>query len=248
MDRHRAERHDDEHRPDHDLHDGGPDHHEHHVDDHHHGGSDDHELIDHHHDSSSDHDHVDDHHHDSGPDHDHVDDHHHGGATDHHDHCSTHHDDAAPTTTVATDDDVATATTTAAPGLPEAPADVQAAALAFVTAFNAATDADDVDWLFDHLAPAVIDVFGEDACRNYVEDVLVGVSGLAMQSPVRGPIDRVVEVPVPDGGTVVVDLRTLYVADIAYRFDGQSRSDSGWLQLVGQEVAYFARCAELAAG
>jgi hypothetical protein len=134
------------------------------------------------------------------------------------------------------------------PGLPEAPADVQGVALAFVTAFNEATGADDVDWLFDHLAPAVIDVFGEDACRDYVEDVLVGVSGLALQAAVRGPVDRVVEVPSSDGGTMVVDLRTLYVADIAYRFGGQSRSDSGWFQLVGQEVGYFARCAELAAG
>jgi hypothetical protein len=143
------------------------------------------------------------------------------------------------------------ATTTTAPvGPPVAPAEVQALVQAFVADFNTATTSGDTDWLYDHLAPAVIEAYGEETCRAHVEDVIVEVRDLALQGPVLGPIGQQVDVPRPGGGSVVIDLTSLYAADITFVFGGETSADTGWVQLVadpqsasGQSPAYFAQCA-----
>ncbi len=120
---------------------------------------------------------------------------------------------------------------------------------AFVVAFNRATASGDTDWLYDHLAPAVIEAYGEDVCRSHVDDVIVEVRDLTVQGPVLGPIGQEVEVPRP-GGSVVIDLTSLFSADITFVFGGETRAETGWVQLVddpqsvsGQSPAYFAQCA-----
>jgi hypothetical protein len=96
-----------------------------------------------------------------------------------------------------------------------APPDVQDLLEQFVIEFNQATANGDVEWLYDHLAPSVIDVFGEDACRAHVERVIVRVEDLTTLGPALGPFDTVVEVPLPDGGSAVVELSALYSVDMS---------------------------------
>jgi hypothetical protein len=49
---------------------------------------------------------------------------------------------------------------------------------------------------------------------------------------------------------VVIDLTSLYAADITFVFGGETSADTGWVQLVadpqsasGRSPAYFAQCA-----
>jgi hypothetical protein len=115
----------------------------------------------------------------------------------------------------------------------------------FVIEFNQATADDDVDWLYDHLAPSVIDVYGEAACRAHVERVIVRVEDLTMLAPALGPFDTVVEVPLPGGGTSVVELSGLYSVEMSYTFIGASLTGTGWAELAGtgeRTLAYYARC------
>ncbi len=169
----------------------------------------------------------------------------------------------APTTTTAATTTTTTApstTTTQAPTTtttevpsstllpppPEAPADIQTLVATFVTEFNTALDTDDVDWLYDHLAPAVIEVYGEDACRSHLEDAIAAVSGLTLRAPVLGPMGRQVEVPRPGGDPVVLDLTALYSAEIAFTHDEEPVESTGWLQIpdpAAEPVAYFVECA-----
>ena len=128
---------------------------------------------------------------------------------------------------------------------PVAPPDVQALFAEFVTEFNQATADDDVDWLYDHLAPSVIDVYGEATCRAHVERVIVRVEDLTTFAPALGPFDTVVEVPSPGGGSAVVELSGLYSVDMSYTFDGATVTGTGWAELAGlggRTLAYYARC------
>jgi hypothetical protein len=115
----------------------------------------------------------------------------------------------------------------------------------FITEFNQATADGDVDWLYDHLAPSVIDVYGQAACRAHVESAIVRVESLTMLAPALGPFDTTVEVPVPGGGSELVELSDLYSVELSYMFDGATVTGTGWAQLLGPgggTVAYFARC------
>lgn len=115
----------------------------------------------------------------------------------------------------------------------------------FVIDFNQATVNTDVDWLYDHLAPSVIAVYGETACRAHVESVIARVEGLTLLAPALGPFDTIVEVPLPGGGSDVVELSDLYSVDMSYTFDGAIVTGTGWAELLGpagRTVAYFARC------
>lgn len=127
---------------------------------------------------------------------------------------------------------------------PVAPPDVQALFAEFVTEFNQATTDDDVDWLVDHLAPSVIEVYGGAACRAHVERVIVQVEDLTTLAPARGPFDTVVEVPLPGGGSAVVELSGLYSVDMSYTFNGARVTGTGWAELGpgGRTLAYYARC------
>jgi hypothetical protein len=128
---------------------------------------------------------------------------------------------------------------------PVAPPDVQALFAEFVTEFNEATAEEDVDWLYEHLAPSVIDVFGEAACREHVESVIVRVEDLTTLAPAVGPFDTVVEVPLPGGESEVVELTGLYSVDMSYTFDGARVTGNGWAEVVdpgGRTLAYYARC------
>ncbi len=154
----------------------------------------------------------------------------------------------APTTstTVAPPTSTTESPTTTVPSQPPvAPPDVQALFAEFVTEFNQATADDDVDWLYDHLAPAVIDVYGEAACREHVERVIVRVEDLTTLAPALGPFDIVVEVPLPGGGSEVVELSGLYSVDLSYRFNEATATGTGWAEIAShgeRTLAYYARC------
>lgn len=128
---------------------------------------------------------------------------------------------------------------------PVAPPEVQDLLEEFVVEFNQATADTDVDWLYDRLAPSVIDVYGEAACRAHVENVIVRVEGLTLLAPALGPFDTIVEVPLPGGGSDVVELSDLYSVDMSYTFEEAVATGTGWAELLGpagRTVAYFARC------
>ncbi len=130
------------------------------------------------------------------------------------------------------------------PEPPEASAEAQTVLAAFVADFNAAAEGGDVDWLYDHLAPPVVEVFGETACRDHLAAVTVEVESLTMGAPARGPVARHVEVPTPDGRTLAFDLQDLYFADISFIHDGDTIRQTGWVQLTpGLQPAYFVKCA-----
>lgn len=108
-----------------------------------------------------------------------------------------------PTTTTTT----AATTTTIAPG---------EAIGTFITEFGAAIANGDVEWLFDHLNPAMPLEYGEDVCRGFISTDILALTEYTLTGEVAGPETKTFETGV---GTLTID--NVYTADTSFVFQGQ---------------------------
>lgn len=130
-------------------------------------------------------------------------------------------------TTSTTRSSTTTTTTTLAPG--QVIAD-------FITAFGAAIAAEDVDWLFARLHPAMILGYGEDVCRGFIEDEILQLKEYTLRGAVTGPVAKTLETNV---GSVTVE--GIYEAEITFVFQGQSFDADADFVLNG-ETTWLATC------
>lgn len=91
-------------------------------------------------------------------------------------------------------------TTTTAPATTTTTIDPATRVEAFVVEFASAIEAGDVDFLYDTLSPDVVELFGSDLCRGFIEDEILlledyRVSGEVTPITDTGPVDQF-EVPV----------------------------------------------------
>lgn len=108
----------------------------------------------------------------------------------------------APTTTAA----VPTTTTVPPPSVEE-----------FILAYAAATTNGDGVFLFDRLLPQLVDVFGADICRAFIENEIVALSEYTLIGDVSGPFARSLNV-----GDQQIDVDRYYEAPVQFTFQGQS--------------------------
>lgn len=171
---------------------------------------------------------------------------------------------AATTTTVAattttspetTTTAAETTTTVAATTTPEAPpateppagpqpADSEEVALidAFVVDFNAALDDEDTDFLLATLSPISIDVFGDEACADRVQNHVSRVRDVTLDSTILGPADYTVAIPDVEGAYEIT-VESIYTSNASYTIDGEPSGQEAWLQIdEGGRVSYIINC------
>jgi hypothetical protein len=117
-----------------------------------------------------------------------------------------------PTTTSSSTTISSSTTTTTLP--PEAVDD-------FVLAFREALEADDLDFAFSRLHPAVIEAYGEDLCRAWTEREILALD----EYQTTGPFSELGETTVnlPDGAVPVAEL---FEVPISFVFQGQFFEDN----------------------
>ena len=96
---------------------------------------------------------------------------------------------------------------------------------AFVVGFNRATASGDTDWLYDHL-PEQLSRRMATMSAGPIDDVIVEVRDL-IQIPRWARSAR--RSRRPSRGSVVIDLTSLYSADITFVFGGETRAETGWV-------------------
>ncbi len=132
---------------------------------------------------------------------------------------------AAPTTTTTTM--APTTTTSAAP--PTTVTSDEALIQEFVVDYAAATEADDVDFLYERIHPAVIATGGEELCRNFVAAEIVLISDYQLTGPITGPVELLENI-------------LGYTAQVMFTFQGQSFTDNAQFAIVDGEVRWFTVC------
>jgi hypothetical protein len=132
----------------------------------------------------------------------------------------------AVTTAPVTDDSVAT---TAEP--PSTTMVMQETLEEFVAAFGGATDADDFDFLWSRIHPAVIERAGgdEELCRAWVEREILALGDYRLLEVVDGPV--------PFG-----ELENVYTVAISFTFEGESFDGIGQYVAVDGRFLWLGQC------
>lgn len=116
-----------------------------------------------------------------------------------------------PSTSTSTTTAPTTTTTTVPPETVEG----------FVVAFGTALDADDLDFVFSRLHPAVIDAYGEDLCLAWTEREILALENYQMTGTHTELGRSTVDLP---GGAVPVE--ELFEVPISFVFQGSSFEDT----------------------
>jgi hypothetical protein len=107
----------------------------------------------------------------------------------------------------------------------------------FVFQLRAAIDADDVEFVFGRLHPAVVDAYGAETCRSWVETEIIKLENYGVIGEVNGPSDRTAKLP---GGDQVI--KDMFDAPIRFRLDGQSFDSEGGFALVDGLIYWLGQC------
>lgn len=102
----------------------------------------------------------------------------------------------------------------------------------FVAEFVGWIDAGDSDSLTARLHPVVIDEYGEDLCREFVEREILALENYRLTGPVTGPEPS-------RYGAVDVDL---FRAPVAFTFQGSEFEGDATFAFVDGGVRWFATC------
>lgn len=144
---------------------------------------------------------------------------------------------AAPTTTTTAATTTSTTTTTTAPTttttLP--PETVEA----FVAAYRAALDADDVEFLFTRLHPQVIEIQGEELCRAWVEREVIVLDNYQIAGEITGPADQMF--PAPDGSQFAI--ADTFSTTVTFTIEGQNFESEAGFALVESAMYWLGTCA-----
>lgn len=130
----------------------------------------------------------------------------------------------APTTTGAPSTTEASTTSTIVPS----PADVDL----FVGQFVAWIEAADTDALVGRLHPVVIDEYGQDLCRSFVEREILALENYRSTGPVTGP-------DASQFGSVDIDV---YRVPVAFTFQGGEFTSDAAFAFEDGVVYWFATC------
>lgn len=140
---------------------------------------------------------------------------------------------AAPTTTstttTTTTTTTSTTTTTTTTTTTEPPVETVED---FLVLFRDALDNDDIDFLYDRLHPIVIDSFGADLCRAYVEREIAILDNYQATGPASSPETQTIQGESVDVITVPVE----------FDFQGEHFEANSSYALVDGEVRYFTEC------
>lgn len=130
----------------------------------------------------------------------------------------------APTTTQAPSTTGASTTTTTVPNPDEV--------ASFVDQFTAWIGASDADSLTERLHPAVIDTYGEDLCRSFVEREILALEDYRATGSVVGPDPS-------QFGSVAIDV---YRVAVAFTFQGEDFTSDAAFAFHDGVVHWFATC------
>ncbi len=128
-------------------------------------------------------------------------------------------------------------TTTSSTTSTAAPSSTAETVEEFVVAFAAAIAANDVDFLFDRLHPAVVGGFGPALCRSWIEGEILLLGDYALAGPVEGPRDQ--SFTTPAGTGTIVDA---FAAPVSFVFQGQSFDGEGGFAQIGNDMFWLGQC------
>ena len=135
---------------------------------------------------------------------------------------------AAPVeTTTSSTQAPATTTTTIAPETVED----------FVTAFSAALDSGDRQFVGERLHPIVYDGWGEDLCAAWIDGEIMSLSDYTLVQVNSGPLDATVSTP--NGSVPVADV---FAANVTFNFQGQSFDSTGSFALIDGVMYWLGQC------
>lgn len=142
---------------------------------------------------------------------------------------------AEPSSTTTSTTTEGSTTTTSAPTTTTTTAEVETVE-EFVAAFAAATASDDAGFLFQRLHPVVLEVYDPELCRGWVEREIVGLEDYRLVGEVTETV-RSFDTP---SGPVTVD--PVYLAEVAFVFQGQPFQASGLYAPLEGEMRWFGEC------
>ena len=133
---------------------------------------------------------------------------------------------APPTPTPTTTNPPSTTTTVPPPSIEE-----------FITAYAAATESGNTDFLFQRLLPGIIDVLGADLCRGFVENEITAISDYRLTGAVSGPSARSLTV-----GDTQVNVDDYYEAPVSFTFQGQSFDATATFAVIDNVIYWIGEC------
>ena len=140
----------------------------------------------------------------------------------------------APATTSST---TSSTTTTTAPTTTTSSTEPTETVEAFVDAFSAALASGDTEFVSSRLHPVVLENWGEDLCRAWIEREVMALSEYTLISVVDGPLAR--QVSTPNGEVTVADY---YRADVSFVFSGETFFPTSGFALVGNDMHWLGQC------
>lgn len=136
------------------------------------------------------------------------------------------------TTTSSTTTLITTTTSTTAPTTTTTTIDPGPVIESFVDIFTDAIERQDSELLVDKLHPAVINLFGEEACRTFVSEEILQLQQYRLIGEVEGPTSQVVADTTLD----------MFQAPVAFVFQGQEFTSEAAFAFENGEVTWFTQC------
>ena len=130
---------------------------------------------------------------------------------------------APPTTTAPT------TTTTTTP--PETVED-------FIVAYREALDSDDLEFLTTRLHPRVVEAYGEEVCRDWIEAEVVAIESYELVEVLSGPADQVFTDP--EGSQFPI--ADTFTATVTFSFQGEAFESQAQFALLDHLMYWLGTC------
>jgi hypothetical protein len=109
----------------------------------------------------------------------------------------------------------------------------------FVDLFAAALEADDVQFIFGRLHPAVVDGYGADICLKFIEREIIALDNYRLTADPAPPADADFELP-----SGMVTIEAVVLASVAFTFGGEDFELPATFALVDGEYRWMTQCRE----
>lgn len=107
----------------------------------------------------------------------------------------------------------------------------------FVETFSAALETGDADFLYTRLHPAVVDGYGEDLCRAWIDREVMGLSQYQLVGEVSDPVTHIVSTP---KGAAQID--DFYTATVSFVFQGTGFQDTAQFAALDGHIYWIGTC------
>lgn len=108
----------------------------------------------------------------------------------------------------------------------------------FVAEYRIALDEDDVDFLFDRLHPLVVEAYGEEVCRTWVETEVLALEDYQLEGEASGPADQLFTDP--DGEQFAI--ADTFTAPVSFTFQGERFEADAQFALVDSLMFWLGTC------